>query len=473
MAKSGVEQQVLEKISKDKIAWADLQFVDITGALQHITVNTKELDEESFNTGVGKLDGSSIKGFKSIFESDMVLSPDAGTYNVIPWEEKTARFFCDIKEGGTGKRFEKDSRLAVERAQSALESAGFTKAYFGPELEFFVFDSVTFDHSLPIRGQGYSIESKEAAWTSGGTNHPIQYKTGYYPATPQDTLQNLRTKFVNSLENDFGIFVEAHHHEVATAGQCEINVRFDEMRKMADKVVTYKYVIKNLSAANGQIATFMPKPLFGDNGSGMHTHQSLWKGDKNAFFDASDSYAQLSQECRYYIGGIISHGAALAAFTNPITNSYKRLVPGYEAPVYLAWSKRNRSAAIRIPNYFGGSDKATRLEYRSPDPACNPYLSFAALIAAGLDGIKKKIEPGDPVDQDIFELSASERRELGIKELPGSLKESLECLESDKAFLSGVLSSDLIESYSQLKFQEFKNESIHPTPWEFKHYLNV
>ncbi|VVB66569.1 Glutamine synthetase [Candidatus Gugararchaeum adminiculabundum] len=463
---------ILKRMKDDDIQWVDLQFVDGHGALQHITVHAREIDADSFTEGVGKLDGSSIRGFKMIYESDMRLVPDADTYNLIPWEERTARFICDIKEGGAGETFDRDARFVAQKAEDAIKSAGYTSAHIGPELEFFIFDSVTADMSLPARGMGFAIDSREAAWNSYGQNYPINYKQGYYPAPPQDTLQPLRAQICNVLENNFAIQVEAHHHEVATAGQCEINIRHDTLKTMADKVVTYKYVVKNICSANGVIATFMPKPIFGDNGSGMHTHISIWKNDKNVFFDASDKYAEISQVCRYFMGGLVEHGPALGAFTNPTTNSYKRLVPGYEAPAYLVWSKSNRSAAIRIPRYFSASEKATRIEYRSPDPSCNPYLSFSALIAAGLDGIKKKSDPGKPVDEDIFELSRQKRKELGIKELCGSLEESIEALASDNNFLKGMFGSGLLDSYMELKLEEHKQESTRPSPWEFYTYLN-
>lgn len=447
--------------------------MDVTGALQHISIPNHELDLTGFAHGIGKLDGSSIKGFKAISESDMILMPDPDTFARIPWETHTARMFCNIKEGADGPRFTRDSRFIAQKAEDALKNAGYTHASFGPELEFFVFDSVTIDTHAPYRSQGYVIDSKEAAWNSFGQNFPIAFKEGYYPTPPQDTLQLFRTHVCETLEDSFGFTIEAHHHEVATAGQVEIDFRYDKMLKTADNVVTYKYVVKNLGAANGMIATFMPKPIFGDNASGMHSHQSIWKDDKNVFYDPNDKYAEISQTCRYYIGGLIEHGRTLCAFASPTTNSYKRLVPGYEAPVYLAWSKSNRSAAIRIPTYYKGIEAAKRIEYRPPDPSCNPYLAFSAMVAAGLDGIKKKIDPGDPVDENLYHLDSKKRKEFGVKELCGSLKEALDELKSDSNFLKGIFSNDIIEEYSALKEKEFIENSMRPTPYEFKLYLNA
>ncbi|MEW6329526.1 MAG: type I glutamate--ammonia ligase [Candidatus Micrarchaeota archaeon] len=464
---------VLKQIEDMRVRWVDLQFVDLPGALQHLSMPSHKLDLDSFDDGVGKLDGSSIAGFKAISDSDMLLLPAPETFAVIPWEKDTARMFCDIREGYDGPRFTRDSRFITQKAEDAIKNAGYGVAQFGPELEFFVFDSVTFDGNMPARGQGYTIDSREAAWNAYGQNYPIPFKGGYYPAPPQDTLQMLRAQVSEILEDIYGITVEAHHHEVATAGQCEIDMTYAPVGKMADNVVTYKYVVKNIASQNGVIATFMPKPIYGDNASGMHVHQSLWKDEKNAFFDPSDEYAEVSQTCRYYMGGLLSHARALSALCSPTTNSYKRLMPGYEAPVYVAWSKGNRSAAIRIPIYKKGEEASKRIEYRPPDPSCNPYLAFAALVAAGLDGIKKKTDCGDPVDENIYHLDIMKRKELGIRELPGSLDEALEELQSDSAFLKPIFTDDLLETYVELKTGECKHNAMLPTPFEFKTYLNV
>ncbi len=458
---------LLARIKADGARWIDLQFVDFTGGLQHITVPAHTIGPSEIQVGVGKLDGSSIKGFKAIYESDMVLMPIASTYARIPWEPATARVFCDIYEAGGKERFTRDSRFIAQKAERELASHGFDVSYWGPEAEFFVFDSVTVDTLTPYKGQGYSINSREAAWNYEGNNIPIRFKEGYYPVPPMDALHEFRRNACNVLEDSFGVRVDAHHHEVATAGQVEIDMHYDELVRMADMLITYKYVMRNVAAQAGKVVTFMPKPLFGDNGSGMHVHQSLWDAGKNKFYDPSDSYAEVSQTCRYYIGGILKHGRALSAILSPTTNSYKRLVPGYEAPIYLAWSKRNRSAAVRIPAYHGG-EHAKRIEYRSPDPAANPYLAFAAMAMAGLDGIKHKLEPGEPVDTNIWHLSPAKRKELGVGELPGSLEEALAALEADNAFLHPVFTPDAITAFTEIKREEAKQNSIRPTPYEFQ-----
>jgi len=402
----------------------------------------------------------------------MVLLPEASTYAKIPWDQSTVRIFCNVMEAGGTERFSRDSRYIAERAEGELKKNGFDVSYWGPEPEFFVFDSVKFDTQSAYKGQGYSIESREAAWNSQGTNYPIRFKEGYYPAPPVDTLQEYRRVACSVMEDAFGIEIDAHHHEVATAGQVEIDMKYAPLLQMADNLVTYKYVAKNVGAQFGKLATFMPKPIFADNASGMHVHQSIWGGGKNKFYDPGDSYAEISQACRYYIGGLLEHGRALSAVVSPTTNSYKRLVPGYEAPVYLAWSRRNRSATVRIPVYHGG-EGAKRIEYRPPDPSCNPYLAFAAMAAAGLDGINKKRDPGDSVDQNIYHLSSQKRREYGIKELPGSLEEALNELESDSSFLEPIFSKDAIEMHLELKREEHKQNSIRPTPYEFQLYLDA
>jgi len=465
-------QSLLERIKADGTRWIDLQFTDFVGVLQHITIPHHKLGESEVRDGIGKLDGSSIKGFKPIFESDMVLLPDASTYSLIPWEPSTARVFCDVMEAGGKERFSRDSRKIAHNAETEMKKHGFDVSYWGPEPEFFVFDSVKFDTHNAYSGQSYSIESREAAWSPQGTNYPVRFKEGYYPATPVDTLQDFRRKVCEVLEDAFGVEIDAHHHEVATAGQVEIDMKYNSLLKMADQLATYKYVVKNLASQAGKIATFMPKPIFGDNASGMHVHQSLWAGGKNKFYDTSDSYAEISQTARYYLGGLLANGRALSAIVSPTTNSYKRLVPGYEAPVYLAWSKHNRSAAVRIPAYHGG-EGAKRLEYRPPDPACNPYLAFAAMAAAGLDGIKHKLDPGNPVDTNIYHLTGAKRKELGITELPGSLEEALNALEQDSKFLDPIFGKDAIEMHLELKREESKQNAIRPTPLEFQMYLDV
>lgn len=463
---------ITQRMESDSIKWVDLQFVDLFGGLQHVTVSVTDFTEKELERGVGKLDGSSIRGFKAIYESDMLLMPKEETYAKIPWEKDTARFFCNVKEAGGKNNFTRDSRFIAEKSSEELKKQGFDESYWGPELEFFVFDSVSFDTHTPYKSQSYSIVSKEAAWEGNGINFPVRFKEGYYPAPPVDTLQEFRMKACETMQNSFDIEIEAHHHEVATAGQCEIDLRYDSLMRMADKVVTYKYVVKNTAHQAGKIATFMPKPIFGDNASGMHVHQSIWNKSKNGFYDESDEYAQLSQTARYYIGGLMEHARALSAFCSPTTNSYRRLVPGFEAPVYVAYSKRNRSAAIRIPAYFS-NENAKRLEYRPPDPSANPYLAFSAMLLAGLDGIRKKLDPGDPIDENIYHLTAEKRKEYGVKELPGSLEEAVKELESDNDFLLKAFTPDVIETYVEEKWKEVKQNAIRPTPYEFQMYLDT
>ncbi len=480
-------EKLLEFIKEKNIKWVDLQFMDIPGYIQHITLPSYTMKEEDFTDGVGKLDGSSIKGFKNIFESDMRMFPDPSTCAILPWTDntphKTIRLICDLYDAFGGPRFSRDPRHIAQKAEEAVKKAGFDISYWGPELEFFVFDSVKLLPSYSAArdawsGTGYEIQSKEAPWSqTSGINHPIRFKEGYYPAPPQDTLQEYRSEVTGQLYDYFGIICDAHHHEVATAGQCEIDMKYDTLTKMADNVLTYKNVVKNVAYNMKMVATFMPKPIFGDNASGMHIHQSLWKGmngsSRNTFYDPDDEYAEISQTCRYYIGGLMEHSRALCAITSPTTNSYKRLVPGYEAPVYIAWSKRNRSASIRVPVYEKGKEAPKRIEFRPPDTSCNTYFAFAALTSAGLDGIKRKMDPGDPCDENIYHLTPERRKQMGIKECPGSLKEALDELESDRKFLEPIFPGDAIDTWIELKSEEYKQNSIRPTPFEFYQYFDI
>lgn len=473
-------QEVLELLNSDGIKFVDLQFTGLTGKFYHVTVPKREINEEAFSEGLSKLDGSSIKGFAEVQDSDMLLKPDPNTYAVIPWsseELKTARLICNIYWGFSRGRLEKDPRYIAQRAEEFLKSEGFTTSYWGPEVEFFVFKKAEWDVLDSYRGQSYYLMSDEAPWnTEVQVSYPIRFKDGYFSTPPQDTLMEFRCKCVKILEEYFGIFSDAHHHEVATAGQCEIIMYRDSLTNMADNVMTYKFVIKNVAKMMGLIATFMPKPIFGDNASGMHVNVSLWKGEGNVFYDPSDSYAELSQIGRYFIGGLMDHARSLAAITNPTTNSYKRLVPGYEAPVYIAWSRANRSACIRVPAYYKKGLKASiskRIEYRPPDPSSNPYLCFAAILAAGLDGIKKKIDPGDPIDENIYLLSPERRRALGIKELPGSLKEAIEELLSDMEYLKPIFTSEILEKHIEIVRENHIQVSIRPHPYEFFLYFDA
>ena len=468
-------EEAMGMLSRDRAKFVDLQFTDVPGRLRHVTLPAEMMEEGFFRDGVAKLDGSSVKGFVDIHESDMLLVPDPSTYGTFPWtdgELKTARLICDIRAGYGRGRFSRDPRHVAQVAEQKIREAGFTDSLWGPEVEFFVFDGATWEANDPF-SSGFKLASKESANEARGTNFPIRFKDGYYPAQPVDTLSDYRGVCVNYLRDGFGVLSNAHHHEVATAGQCEIDVYRDELVTMADGTMTYKFVTKNVASRMGLIASTMPKPIFGDNAVGMHVHSSLWKSGRNAFYDPADHYAELSQTARYYIGGIMSHSRALCAIVDPTTNSYHRLVPGYEAPVYIAWSKMNRSANVRIPAYEKGSEGAKRVEFRTPDPSCNPYLAFAAITAAGLDGIAKKTDPGDPVDEDIYRLTPEKRRDLKVGELPGSLKEAVESLESDSRFLDGVFPKDLVEVMMELEMESYRAVSARPHPYEFYLYFDL
>lgn len=470
-------KDVLAQIAQKNIRFVDLQFADVPGRLQHVTLPSEMVTEHAMSEGVSKLDGSSIKGFTEIYESDMILAPDPSTYGVMSWSNeamKTARLLCDVYWGFGRKRFSRDVRYVAQKAVEAFKAEGFSNSLWGAEVEFFVFDSVTWDVNNPF-SSSYKIMSRESALEARGQNFPIRFKEGYYPASPVDSLMDYRSECVTSLWDGFGIACDAHHHEVATAGQCEIDMYRDNLVEMADSVVTYKFVTKNIAHKNGLIATTMPKPIFGDNASGMHCASSLWKGEHNAFYDGKDEYAELSQTGRYYVGGLLEHSRAICAITNPTTNSYRRLVPGYEAPVYVAWSRRNRSANVRIPLYEKGKDAegTKRAEFRTPDTSCNPYLAFAAIASAGLDGIKKKIDPGNPVDEDIYKLTPAKRKELSVGELPGSLAESIDSLRSDSEFLKNVFPSDLIETIMDIGMQGYRMVSSRPHPYEFYLYFDL
>ncbi|CAN5735995.1 type I glutamate--ammonia ligase [soil metagenome] len=453
----------------------DFRFVDLLGTWQHTSKSHLDVDEDIFEEGVG-FDGSSIRGFQAINESDMLMMPDPSTARLDPYTEVPTMFIlCDIYDPVTRERYSRDPRGVAQRAEAYLNDSGLgDTAYFGPEPEFFVFDNVQYHHSN--ESSYHSVDSVEGFWNTGTDEHPnlgykIRPKSGYYPVPPHDTLMDLRSELVLTM-GDLGIPVEIHHHEVGTAGQCEIDMRFDTLTTMGDKTMTYKYVVRNTARKAGKVATFMPKPIFADNGSGMHVHQSIWKDGKNQMFDA-DGYAGLSEFARYYVGGLLKHGPALLAFAAPTVNSYRRLVPGFEAPVNLVYSQRNRSAAIRIPTY-STSEKSKRIEFRCPDTAANPYLTFAALMMAGLDGVKNKIDPGPPSDFDLYDASPAQLRR--IKSTPGSLPEALAALERDHAFLleGDVFSTTLIESWIAYKqANEIDPVALRPTPYEFYLYFDV
>ncbi len=473
--------EALARIKEERLRWVELFYTDLLGGFNHIHLPADTIDAEAFASGVPKLDGSSVKGFREIYESDMILKPDPTTFASIPWGAAhggSARFICDILVGASKQPYGHDPRGIARRASAVLESAGYDRSYWGPEIEFFVFDAVRLVPSADsVRdawgGAGYLIDSAEAPWQAQDGHGSIRFKEGYHRAGPADALEGMRSEVCNILADDFHIRMDAHHHEVATAGQGEINIRFDDLIPAADHVQDVHYVLKNVARQHGKVASFMPKPVFGDNGIGMHMNQSIWTGGQNAFYDANDAYAEVSQTCRYYVGGLLNHARALCAITNPTTNSYRRLVPGYEAPVFIAWSRSNRSANVRIPFYHRGRPEAKRVEYRTPDSAANIYLTEAALALAGLDGIKHKMEPPPPVDQDIYKLTPARRKELGVRELPGSLGEALECLRSDDGFLKGVFESSVLDVWHEMKHDEQLQLNLRPHPYEFYRYLDV
>src|SRR6266853_525390 len=426
-------KQVLAQAKDLQVKMVDFKFIDLPGLWQHFSIPVEEFSEDLFTEGIC-FDGSSIRGFQKINESDMLL-PDPDTAFLDPaCTIPTLSVICDVIQPGSMERYSRDPRFVAKKAEAFLTESGIaTTAYFGPEVEFYIFNAIRFGQDA--RQGFYEIDSDEGIWNSGrnGTanlGYRPRYKEGYFPVPPMDKLQDLRSEIVLEMQKA-GIRIEVHHHEVGTAGQTEIDMRFGTLVKMADQVLKYKYIVKNVCYRNGYTATFMPKPIFGDNGSGMHTHQSLWNDDSPLFYD-KDGYALLSEMCRHYIGGLLKHAPAILAFPASTTNSYRRLVPGYEAPINLVYSQRNRSACIRIPMY-SPNPRAKRVEFRSPDPSSNPYLTFAALLMAGLDGIKHKIEPPKPMDVDLYELEPAERAH--VKNTPGSLQESLAALEADHAFL--------------------------------------
>ena len=471
-------KQVLEYAAKNNAKFLDMRFVDLPGVWQHVSYPIGQLSEDSFTEGFG-IDGSSIRGWASIHESDMLLIPDANTCFMDPFREApTLCMIGDAIDPITKQPYPRDPRHIAKKAEAYLGFSGIADtAYFGSEAEFFIFDSVRFDQAS--QHGFYFIDSNEGKWNSGregdGNGGPnlgyrTRYKEGYFPVPPSDHFQDLRTEMVLKMQA-VGLDVECHHHEVATAGQAEIDLRFNTLLVSADNMMKYKYIIKNTAAKAGKTVTFMPKPIFADNGSGMHTHQSLWKKNKPLF--AGDGYAGLSQMALWYAGGLLKHARALSAIIAPGTNSYKRLVPGYEAPVNLAYSKRNRSAAVRIPVY-SESPKAKRLEFRPPDPSCNPYLAFAAMLMAGIDGIKNKIDPGPPLDKDIFELDAEEAAK--IPSMPGSLEEALAELSKDHKFLTegGVFTKEFIELWINYKKKmEADPVRMRPHPYEFHLYYDI
>ncbi len=466
----------LRKLAKDRnLEFIDLKFTDIPGLWQHITIPIADLEEDLFIGGVG-FDGSSIRGFQPINESDMLIKPDPGTAFVDPFTaDPTLSMICNVSDPMTHVPYSRDPRNVAAKAERYLSVCGMAdQAWFGPEPEFYIFDDIRFDQGS---NHGfYRIDSREGFWNTGKDEGPNlgykpRFKEGYFPVPPTDSLHNLRAKMCKVM-TEVGIPVLLHHHEVATAGQCEIGVRVNTLVNTGDILMKYKYVVKNVALAHGKTVTFMPKPLFMDNGSGMHVHQSLWRAGRNLFYDPA-GYGGLSKMAIHYIGGLLHHAPSLLAFTSPTTNSYRRLVPGYEAPINLVYSQRNRSACVRIPMY-SQSEKAKRIEFRPPDCSCNPYLALAAMLMAGLDGIEKEIEPPAPIDHDIFEMSPEERRH--IRPTPGSLYESLNNLEEDHDYLlkGGVFTGDLLDVWIEYKRRREEDQiRLRPHPYEFALYYDI
>jgi glutamine synthetase len=475
MAKnSDAVKKVFDLIKKNDIRMIDFRFTDLPGQWQHFSVPVSQFEEKAFEEGLG-FDGSSIRGWQSINESDMLIIPDPATANIDPFiKTKSLSLICDIIDPITKERYSRDPRYVATKAVDYLHSTKIADAvFFGPEAEFFILDHVAYN--INEYSSWYKIDSIEGFWNTGSEHeanlgHKLRLKEGYFPVPPADSTNDIRNSMVEYLQ-EAGIVVETQHHEVATGGQAEIDFKFCPMLQCADQLMMFKYIVKNTARLFGKTATFMPKPLFGDNGSGMHVHQSLWSGGKPLF--AGNEYAGLSQTALYYIGGLLKHAPSLLAFTNPTTNSYKRLVPGYEAPVNLAYSKRNRSAAIRIPMY-SENPKAKRLEFRCPDGTANPYIAFAAMLMAGLDGILNKIEPGKPMEQDIYHLTHDELS--AVPQAPSSLEHALDALKHDNAYLlqGGVFTEDLISTWIEYKMEkEVKPIQLRPHPYEFHLYYEV
>ncbi len=468
--------EAIKYIKDNEIEFVDVRFMDLPGVMQHFNIPAKAFNDSVFEDGL-MFDGSSIRGFQAIHESDMKLVPDVTTAFIDPFREaKTLAMNFSIRDPFTNEPYSRDPRNVAAKAEAFLKASGIADTvYFGPEAEFYIFDDVRYDNQP--QGSFFKIDSIEAAWNTGreedGGNlgYKTPFKGGYFPVPPVDHFADLRD-LISSTLMEVGFEVERAHHEVGTAGQAEINYKFNTLKNAADQVMLFKYVVKNVAFLNGHSATFMPKPMFGDNGSGMHCHQSLWKDGKPLFYDEK-GYAGLSDTARWYIGGLLKHAPSLLAFTNPTVNSYHRLVPGYEAPVNLVYSQRNRSAAIRIP-ITGSNPKAKRIEFRVPDPACNPYLAFAAMLMAGIDGVKNRIEPPAPVDKDLYELPPDEAK--AVPQVPGSLHEVLDALEKDKDYLTagGVFTPDLIETWIDYKrSKEVDPIRLRPTPYEYHLYYDI
>jgi len=466
----------MRKLAKEaELKIVDLKFTDLPGVWQHFSIPIEDLNDELFEEGIG-FDGSSIRGFQSIHESDMLLVADPETACLDPvLDVPTLNLICNVLDPVTRQRYSRDPRYVAQKAETYLRTTGIAEvSYWGPELEFYIFDDVRYDQTAHCGY--YFIDSNEGVWNTGRQENPnlgykLRHKEGYFPTPPADTFQDVRSEIILKMK-EVGVPVEVHHHEVGTAGQGEIDMKYTTLTKMADSVMYYKYLVRNVARKHGKTATFMPKPIFGDNGSGMHTHQSLWRGDTNLFWDEK-GYAQISQTAKYYIGGLLRHAAALLGLCAPTTNSYRRLVPGFEAPVNLVYSQRNRSAAVRIPVY-SKNPKSKRIEFRCPDPACNPYLCFAAQLMAGLDGIQNKIDPGEPIDKDLYELEPEEAGR--VKSTPGSLAEVLDALQKDHEWLlqGDVFTPDVVETWLTYKRErELAAVNLRPVPYEFYLYFDL
>jgi len=480
-------KNAVETLKRGKVRWVHSTFIDMRGLMQDVVIPAREyIEGNAFTSGIG-FDGSSIRGFKSIEESDMILKPDPKTLTVIPWttdeKQKSAIIIGDVYEAyGSEEPSEVCSRgYVAKRAVKTAEEMGYT-GYFGPELEYFIFSSIDPTKLVwdlwvsPKGGEGDSwgpprVVPESPEITPG--SFTLRPKEAYFRPPPEDTTIEYRNEVASILEDSFGFRIEMHHHEVATSGQLEIDFRFGSLVETADKTVYYKFVAKNVAKKYGMIATFMPKPVYLDNASGMHVHTSLWRNDENVMYDENDEYAELSQTGRYFIGGLLEHARALTAVCCPTVNSYKRLVPGFEAPIYIMWSRRNRSALVRVPVYFKGPRYAShkRVEFRSADPSCNPYLAFSCILMAGLDGVKKKIDPGDPVDEDVYKLSSERRRALGIRELPTTLKDALDEMKSDEV-IHRTLGSHIFDAFIEYKTNDWNQYCLYVTPWEIMKYLD-
>ncbi|HIJ66164.1 MAG TPA: type I glutamate--ammonia ligase [Candidatus Hydrogenedentes bacterium] len=474
MKKDLTPRDVLKRSEEDGVQFIDLRFMDFPGLMQHFTVPVAQLEEDTFESGFG-FDGSSIRGWREIHESDMLVMPDPTTATLDPFAEiATLILYCNVLDPITKERYSRCPRNVAQKAEHYLVSTGIADtAYFGPEAEFFIFDEVRFDQNA--HSAHYFLDSVEGIWNSGREERPnlgykLRHKEGYFPLPPADAHQDLRNEMA-AIMIASGLAVECHHHEVATGGQAEIDLRYDSLTTMADMLSMYKYIVKNTARRHGKTATFMPKPILSDNGSGMHTHVSLWKEGKPLF--AGDRYAGLSQTALWFIGGLLAHAGAVVACTNPTTNSYKRLVPGFEAPVNLAYSSRNRSACCRIPMY-SPSPKAKRIEFRAPDPSCNPYLAFSAILMAGIDGIQNKIDPGQPLDKDLYDLPPEEKAR--VPQTPASLAAALDALEQDHEFLlrGDVFTEDVIDTWLKYKrTREVEQLALRPHPYEFHLYYDI